>query len=88
MGWVHDNDVGLFHINHHLRHRNFVTTLPALVLHLRIAFGILHLIHDFLAGHHVLPVVLGMLPSQINEPNGQGNRQNNRKELNEQAKKC
>ena len=51
MGRVRDDDIRLRHFLHHARHRHLPLLLADLSLDLWVAFGLLHLILDFLLGH-------------------------------------
>ncbi len=49
MRWVDDHHIGLRHIEQHPTGRDFVPAPPPSLFHMRIAFGALELIHQFLA---------------------------------------
>ncbi len=79
---VDDHDICARHIRQHLVHRNFLSPLPPLTLHVRVAFLLFGFVHQFLAGHSVLAHVFSALPKVVDGANSGGNHHDDQQEIN------
>ena len=62
---VDDDNIRGWRVGQHLAHRDLVTPLPPLLLHMGVAVLLLRLVHDLFAGHHVLAKMFGRLPEIV-----------------------